>query len=90
VGYALLVIFPLSMAYVTLAGDKVSPVTASLVVEHRATTSESSIAAAQSAVISLAPLEPVVTVQREFSAPVILPGYLLPADAPEEPSDGGH
>ena len=41
--------------------------------------------------ISLEPLEPViVTVHRELNTPVILPGILLPADTPEESSDGGH
>ena len=84
-GYALLAIFPLSMAFVTLGVDKFPPLTARLVIEHRATSTETSTL--QAPMISL---DPVITVQRDRETPVFLPGYLLPADAPEESSDGGH
>jgi hypothetical protein len=88
VGYALLVIMPLSMAFATFGGDKLPPLASNRIAEDPATSAEGPTRRAS--VISLAPLEPVVTVQGEFEAPVFLPGYLLPADTPEESSDGGH
>jgi hypothetical protein len=88
-GYFLLAILPASMAFVAFAGERLPTLAAGLTVERQATSAEPSVRRA--AVISLEPLEPmVVTVRRELEAPVILPGYLLPADTAEESSDGGH
>jgi hypothetical protein len=87
-GYALLAILPLPMAFFAFGSDGLSPLAATLTVEHRAGSTEPDLR--QAPVISIAPLEPVITVQRDLSPPVILPGILLPADAPEESSDGGH
>ena len=87
-GYALLAILPLSTAFVTFGGDKLPPLAPRLTAEHRVASVERGDR--QAPVISLAPLEPVVSVRRDLDAPVILPGYLLPADTPEESSDGGH
>jgi hypothetical protein len=88
VGYAMLVVFPLSMAWAVLGGDKRPAEASSLVVDRPGTWGEA--ANAQAHVISIAPPEPVVTVQREAETPVSLPGFLLPADPVEESSDGGH
>jgi hypothetical protein len=91
--YALLAILPASMALVAFGGERLPTLAAGLTVERRAaSTPESDEPAPRAAaVISLEPLEPViVTVRRELEAPVILPGILLPADTPEESSDGGH
>ena len=87
-GYALLAILPPSMAFLAFGGDGRSPLSASLAAEPRATSTEAD--ARRAPVISLAPLEPVITLQRDLNTPVILPGYLLPADTPEESSNGGH
>ena len=87
-GYALLAILPFSMAFLAFGADGLSPLAATSSVEHRATSTELDIR--QAPVISLAPLEPVITVRRDLDTPVILPGILLPADTPEESSDGGH
>jgi hypothetical protein len=88
-GYFLLAILPASMAFVAFAGERLPTLAAGLTVERRATSAEPALRPA--AVISLEPLEPViVNVRRGLEAPVILPGYLLPADTPEESSDGGH
>jgi len=90
-GYALLAILPVSMALVALAGDRWSPRAPGLTVERRGGLVESSTNRPPTCSISLEPLEPViVNVHRELEAPVILPGYLLPADTSEESSDGGH
>ena len=90
-GFALLALLPLAFTLFSFGGDKIPSLPASsLTVEHPATEAESDLATRQPGVISLAPLEPVVTIRRELDAPVFLPGYLLPADPPEESSDGGH
>jgi hypothetical protein len=91
VGIALLALFPIAFTLFTFGGDKLPSRRASrLTVEHPEAQAEPEPATRQPGVISLAPLEPVVTIRRELDPPVILPGYLLPADASEEPSDGGH
>lgn len=87
-GSALLVILPLAIAFLTLGGDKLPRLAARVVVESPAASPELSIAGTPR--ISLAPLEPIVSLQSDLDAPVILPGYLLPADAAEESTDGGH
>jgi hypothetical protein len=83
VGYALLILMPLTMAFATFAGDR-RPF---LSVNPPAESSESTD---RQASISLSPLEPIVAADRQAVAPVILPGVLLPVDASEESSDGGH
>jgi hypothetical protein len=90
-GYVLLAILPASMALVAFAGERLPTMAAGLTVERRDASAETATAPRSAGVISLEPLEPVVvTVHRELEAPVTLPGYLLPADTPEESSDGGH
>jgi hypothetical protein len=88
VGYALLIFFPLSMAWFTFGGGKRPAEASSLVVDRPV--NSAGVSTSTAPMISLAPLEPVVTVQRDVDAPVFLPGYLLPADPAEESSDGGH
>jgi hypothetical protein len=93
VGYALLAILPVSMALVSFAGERLPTTAAGLSIERQESlaSTEAEPAVRRVAVISLEPLEPVVvTVRRELPTPVILPGILLPADTPEESSDGGH
>jgi hypothetical protein len=90
-GYVLLAILPASMALVAFGGERPPTMAAGLTVERRGDSADHSIAPRPTPSISLEPLEPmVVTVHRELEAPVILPGYLLPADTSEESSDGGH
>jgi hypothetical protein len=92
-GYALLAILPVSMALVSFAGERLPTMAAGLTIERQKSLASTSAepAVQRVAVISLEPLEPVVvTVRRELTTPVILPGILLPADTPEESSDGGH
>ncbi len=90
-GYAFLAILPASMALVAFGGERLPTLAAGLTVERRAASASDESAPRPAAVISLEPLEPVVvTVRRELDAPVILPGYLLPAEPPEESRDGGH
>ena len=90
-GFALLALLPIAFTLFTFGGDRLPPArAASLTVEHSEAPDEPEPATRKPGVISLAPLEPVVTIRRELDAPVFLPGYLLPADAPEESSDGGH
>ncbi len=88
VGYALLIVLPLSMALATFAGDRRSfPVSGKLVVDHQASAAP---AVELQAPVSLSPLEPIATFDREERGPVILPGVVIPVDDLEEPSDGGH
>jgi hypothetical protein len=82
-GYALLILMPLSMAFATFTGDKRPFLTASPLPEHAETADPQTS-------ISLSPLEPIVAADRQADEPVILPGLLLPVDASEESSDGGH
>jgi hypothetical protein len=91
-GYFLLILMPLSMAFATLAGDR-RPYLTSNPVAVQVEPSEPPPA------VSLSPLEPIVVNERQVDEPVnlrqadepvILPGLLLPVDAPEESSDGGH
>ena len=80
-GYALLVIFPLSLALGSFGGDRFpSP----------APGDRGPVPSRIHPTISLAPLEPIVAVERDRETPVFLPGYLLPADTPEDMSHGGH
>lgn len=79
-GYALLALIPASMGFVAFGGG--------LPIEGRL--APGVVTPLRASVISLAPLEPVVTVGRDLDAPVILQGYLLPVDTSEESSDGGH
>lgn len=89
--YALLAILPGSLALVALGGERLPTLAAGLTVEGRAASSQDEPGPRSACLISLEPLEPVVvTVRGELEAPVILPGILLPADTPEESSDGGH
>ena len=93
VGYALLAILPVSMALVSFAGERLPTMAAGLTIERQDSSASNPAepSVRRVAVISLEPLEPVVvTVRRELPTPVILPGILLPADTPEESSDGGH
>ena len=88
---ALLAILPASMALFAFSGDGLPTLAAGLTIGRPATSSPDEPATRPAAVISLEPLEPVVvTVGRDPEPPVILPGILLPADTPEESSDGGH
>jgi hypothetical protein len=90
--YLLLILMPLSMAFATLTADRRPFLTSSPVAE-KVELSEPLPA------VSLSPLEPIVVNERQVEEPVslrqadepvILPGLLLPVDAPEESSDGGH
>ena len=91
--YVLLAILPASMALVAFGGERLPTMAAGLTVECRDASASTSAETTSrpAAVISLEPLEPVVvTVHQDLDAPVILRGDLLPADTPEESSDGGH
>lgn len=80
---ALLSILPLTLSIFALAGDRVIPRAAPVAADGEALGRPG----APSITISL---EPVVTVRRDLETPVFLPGYLLPVEAAEESSDGGH
>jgi hypothetical protein len=87
-GYALLILLPLSMALATFAGERRPFQVSNLVVEQPA---RRSVPVELQAPVSLSPLEPVVSSEsRQADVPVVLPGFVIPVDAPEEPSDGGH
>ncbi len=86
-GYALLALIPSLIGFVAFGGG-LPMLAAGITVEGRLAPGE--MAPLRASVISLAPLEPVVTVRRDLDAPVILQGYLLPVDTSEESSDGGH
>jgi hypothetical protein len=89
-GYLLLALLPASMAYFVLGGERLPTLAVGLSVEAREAADADEIVPRRAAMISIEPLEPVISVRRDVDAPVILPGYLLPADAAEESSDGGH
>ena len=85
-GYLLLAILPISVAFASLGGYRLSPLAASSLTippESEAPTSREVPA------VSLS-LEPISPVSRDFEASVFLPGTLLPADSTEEGGDGGH
>jgi hypothetical protein len=82
-GYALLILMPLTMALATFAGDR----RPSLSVKPPVELVEP---AELQAPISLSPLEPILVNERQAEESVVLPGVLLPVEAPEETSDGGH
>jgi hypothetical protein len=87
-GYALLILLPLSMALATFAGERRPFLTSSQpVVENPATRPQ---VVELQAPVSLSPLEPILAADRQADASIVLPGVLLPVDAPEESSDGGH
>lgn len=87
-GYLLLALLPASMAFFVLGGERLPTLAVGLTAQAREPADEA--APRRAAMISIEPLEPVISVRRSMDAPVILPGYLLPADAVEESSDGGH
>jgi hypothetical protein len=85
-GYLLLAILPITIAFASMGGYRLSPLAASslaLPSESEASTSREVPA------VSLS-LEPISSVSRDFECPVFLPGTLLPADSTEEGGDGGH
>jgi hypothetical protein len=85
-GYLLLASLPVTIAFASLGGYRVSPLSASSV----AIRSESEASTSREVPAVSLSLEPVSSVSRDLEAPVFLPGILLPADSTEEAGDGGH
>ncbi len=84
-GYALLLLLPVGMALSLLGGDR----RPALVVSGPGHASDLDAAPLPETIAIT--LDPVVIPPCEAAEPpVILPGYLLPADSTEESKDGGH
>jgi hypothetical protein len=87
VGYALLILLPLSMALATFAGDRRPTRVPQLVIEPPASSSDF---VELQAPVALTTIEPGGTIDRPTESTEVLPSLMLPVDVPEEPSDGGH
>ena len=82
-GYLLLALLPISLAFASIGAGRLTRLAASSL------TASAEAEAFANPEVSLS-LEPVASAPREQETPVFLPGILLPADSIEEDGDGRH